>query len=82
VIDYIDRNHGFSEEDEKGIMLALQHNDRMHWNRLLMPHQDLQKFIAAIGKDFLMLEYLYLEPLIDNDTSLKLTERFQAPHLL
>jgi hypothetical protein len=82
VIDYyIDGNRGLSEEDEKGIMLALQHRDRVRRIRLLMPHQDLQKFIAAIGKEFPMLEFLYLSPLIDNDTGLKLPETFQAPHL-
>jgi hypothetical protein len=77
VIDYyIDGNRGLSEEDEKGIMLALQHRDRMRRIRLLMPHQDLQKFIAAIGKEFPMLEFLYLSPLIDNDTGLKVPETF------
>ncbi len=82
VIDYhIDGNRGLSDEDEWGIMLAPQHLDSMRRIRLLMPHQDLQKFITAIGEEFPMLEFLYLSPLIDNDTGLKLPETFQAPYL-
>ena len=64
VIDYhTDGNRGLSEEDEWGIMLALQHLDSERRIRLLMPHQDLQKFITAIGEEFPMLEFLYLSPL-------------------
>jgi hypothetical protein len=77
VIDYhIDGNRGLSEEDEWGIRLALQHLDSVRRIRLLIPHKDLQKFITAIGKEFPMLEFLYLLPLIDNDTGLKVPETF------
>ena len=38
VIDYIDEDRGLSEEDEKGMMLAFQHRDRVRWIRLLLPH--------------------------------------------
>jgi hypothetical protein len=83
VIDYIDEDRGFSEEDEKGMMLAFQHRDRVRRIRLLLPHQDSQKFVLAMGAKFPTLEFLYLAPPIDDNgnTGFTLPETFRAPHL-
>ena len=81
LIDYIDEGRGLSEEDEKGIMLALQHRDRIRRIRLLIFDKDPQKFVAAIGAKFPMLEFLYLAPPISNYTRSIFPKTFQAPHL-
>src|SRR5216683_1830856 len=83
LIDYIDEDRGLSEEDEKGMMLAFQHRDRVRRIRLLLRHQDSQKFVLAMGAKFPTLEFLYLEPPVDDNgnTGFTLPETFRAPHL-
>jgi hypothetical protein len=81
VIDYIDYDRDLSEEDEKGIMLALQHRDRVRRIRLLLRHQDPQKFVLAMGAKFPMLEFLDLDPIDNANIGFTLPETFRAPHL-
>ncbi|KAH9958420.1 hypothetical protein BC827DRAFT_1219430 [Russula dissimulans] len=72
-------------EDEEGILLALQHRDRVRCIRFLMPVTNLQKVAMAIDDTFPLLEYLYLEPLVKHDDSLffmpRVPNTLQAPHL-
>ena len=80
-IDYIDNDHDITAEDEEGIMLALQHRDRVHRIRLQMPIPGLQKLIMALHDEFPMLKYLYIRPPMSHDTGLILSKTFQAPQL-
>ena len=87
IIDHFDENYQeLTTEDEKGIILALQHRDRVRRVRLLKPTQILQKLIIALDGEFPMLEFLLVwhqrfhVPVIDI-TNLNLPERFRAPHL-
>ena len=81
IIDYIDENRDITAEDEEGIMVALQHRDRVRRIRLWMPIPNLQKPIMAIDKEFPVLEYLYIDPQTRDDTGLRLPKTFKAPHL-
>jgi len=81
VIDHVDQSHLITAEDEEQIMLALQHHDRVRRIRLLVPAPNLQKFIAAIGKEFPILEYLYIGPPTYNNIGFVFPEILQAPHL-
>jgi len=81
IIDYDYQNHDLTVGDEDGIMLALQHRDRLRSICLSMPISSLQKLIAAMGDEFPMLQYLRIEPLTRRNTQLILPTTFEAPHL-
>ncbi|KAH9992553.1 hypothetical protein BJV74DRAFT_400624 [Russula compacta] len=81
IIDYIDEDRGITAEDEEGIMVALQHRNRIRGICLRMPASDLQKLIMTIDDEFPMLECVYIEPLTSDDAGLILPKAFQAPHL-
>ena len=81
ILDYLDEHHSITSEDEEGILLALQHHDRVRRIRLMMPVPALQKIISALGKRFFMLEYLYVAARTDEIPNLVLPETFQAPQL-
>ena len=81
IIDHLDEHHGITPEDEEGILVALQHRDRVRRIRLMMPVPSLQKIIIALGKVFSMLEYLYVAARTDELPNLILPETFQAPQL-
>ncbi|KAH9981792.1 hypothetical protein BJV74DRAFT_952824 [Russula compacta] len=81
IIDHVDKARELTAEDEEGIMLALQHRDRIRRIRLRMPIQNLQKVLLAIDDEFSMLEYVYLMPMAEDDMGLMLPKTFQAPHL-
>jgi len=72
-------------KDEEGILLALQHRDRVRCIRFLMPVANLQNVTMAIDDKFPLLEYLYLEPLIKHDATLfgmlRVPKTLHAPHL-
>jgi hypothetical protein len=82
VIDYYHKHWDLTAEDEEGIIIALEQRHRVRRVRLWMPILILQKLIVAIGDEYPMLEYLIMEPPIE-DTSLALVlpETLQAPHL-
>ncbi len=80
-IDYVEEDRGITIDDEGGILLALQHRHRVRHIRLCIPVSNLQKVIQAIDGEFPMLEYMYIEPLADDDESIILPETFRAPHL-
>jgi len=83
IIDHlqVDQHHPITSEDEEGILLALQHRDRVRRIRLMMPVPALQKVIIALGKGFSMLEYLYVAARTNEIPNLILPETFQAPQL-
>jgi len=81
IIDHVDDSNFVTTEDEEGIMLALQHHDRVRRIRLLMPVPNLQRIIAALDNEFPMLEWLYIWPPAMQNTSLVLPKSFRAPHL-
>jgi hypothetical protein len=81
IIDYGDKYREVTEQDEKGILLALQRRQRVHRIRLEMAALKLRRLIVAMGREFPMLEYLYIKPITDDEEDLILPESFKAPHL-
>jgi hypothetical protein len=81
VIDHVVRYHEVTPEDEEGILLALQHHDRVRRIRLRMPVPNLQRLIVAIDDHFPILEYLYIAPNTKHEIILPLPRTLQAPQL-
>ncbi|KAH9981816.1 hypothetical protein BJV74DRAFT_66726 [Russula compacta] len=81
VIDHVDKDLDITAEDEEGIMLALQHRDRVRRIRIEMPISKLQKFTVAMDDEFPILEYLYIVPSTKHNADLMLPKTFRAPHL-
>ena len=87
IIDHFEDDQYLTSEDEKGIILALQHRDRVRRIRIMKPTPILQKLIIALDGEFPILEFLsiwhqrYHYPLIEQITNLNLPETFRAPHL-
>jgi hypothetical protein len=82
VLDYKDHDDITSEE-EKGIMLALHHHERVSRIRLgPLPFPKLQRIIMAMGKNFPILDFLHIAPPHEHAAAgLKLPDTFQAPLL-
>ena len=88
IIDHIDEKYDvLAPEDEKGIIFALQHRDRVRRIRIRKSNSILQRLVIALDGEFPVLEHLAIEnrrftrPLIDCITNLNLPETFRAPHL-
>ena len=88
IIDHFDEKYQeLTPEDEKGIILALQHRHRVRRIRIIKPTPILQKLIIALDGEFPILEFLfiwhqrYYRPVIEQITNLNLLETFRAPHL-
>ena len=88
IIDHIDEEYDvLTPEDEEGIILALQHRDRIRRIRITKSNSILQKLVIALGGEFPILEYLLISnrrdtrPFIDLITSLSFPESFRTPHL-
>jgi hypothetical protein len=81
VIDYFGGLHNMSAEDEQGIIFALKQRERVIRVRLTAPVTSLQKFIVTMDEEYPILEYLIIEPPLDNSTILVFPETLQAPHL-
>ncbi len=81
IIDHYHPDHDLTAEDEEGIVLALQHRDRVRRIRLEMPVASLQKVITAIDDGFPVLEFLDIGPPAKHNTRLILPSTFEAPHL-
>jgi hypothetical protein len=58
VMDHIDDTCYATTEQDEGIILALQHCNRVRRLRLHMPLQNLKGLIIAIDNEFPMLEWL------------------------
>jgi len=80
MIDHL-QLHDVTAEVEEGILLALQHHNRVRRIRLRMSVSNLQKLVVAMHGKFPLLEYLYIAPMPKNNTSITLPEIFRAPHL-
>src|SRR5258708_2477750 len=87
IVDYFDQHSDITAADEQGIILALQHRDRVRRIRVMKPIPILQKLIMALDGEFPILEYLSIihqrhrRPSIEHNTPLNLPEAFRAPHL-
>ena len=87
VIDHLDEDIALAPEDEQGIILALQHHDRVRRIRLRNPIPSLQRLMLALDGKYPILEFVliqhqsYLTPTNTNDTSVSIPEIFRAPHL-
>ena len=83
VIDYeFDEDVGISAEDEEHAIFALKQYDRIRRVRLLMPVTSLQKLIAAMDDEYLVLEYLIIGHQEKYSSSILIfPETLQAPHL-
>ena len=81
VIDYPEVIWDITSQDEEGIMLALEHRDRIRRVRFWTSAPKLQKFIMAFETDFPVLEYLIMAHSEVESTALILPETLQAPHL-
>ena len=79
-VEYRSEN-GITAEDEEGLLLALEHRDRIRHLRLVLPVRDLQKFVMEIGEEFPILENLIVHPWAKDNTALMLPETLQAPNL-
>ena len=81
IIDHSDEAREMTAEDEEGIILALQHRDRVRRIHLRIPMPNLEKVLLTMDDEFPMLEYLFIGRLIKHNMSLVLPKTFQAPHL-
>jgi hypothetical protein len=88
IIDHFDDEYqDLTAEDEKGILLALQHRDRVRRIRIIKPTPILQKLIIALDGEFPILEFLfiwhqrYYRPMIEQITNFNFPKTFRAPHL-
>ncbi|KAH9983228.1 hypothetical protein BJV74DRAFT_952567 [Russula compacta] len=81
IIDYFDEDDDVTTEDEEGILLALQHRDRVRSIRFQGPVSYLQEPTMAMDDEFIILECLVIMPPTKEDTSLVLPKTFQAPRL-
>jgi hypothetical protein len=72
-------------KDYKGILLALQHRDRVHHIRLVLPASGLQMVITAMDEPFPILEQMYISSYTRTDhyttLTLPLPKTIQTPHL-
>ncbi|KAI0286290.1 hypothetical protein BC826DRAFT_1049368 [Russula brevipes] len=83
-IDYFDSNHDNTgtEEDERGIMLALRHPERVRRIRLRMCEEKLQRLVTIMDNVFPSLEILVLSSHTPASRSgLPLPKTFRAPQL-
>ena len=88
IIDHIDEEYDvLTPEDEEGIVLALQHRDRVRRVRIRKSNSILQKLVISLEGEFPILEFLsisnrrFIRPFIDLITNLSFPETFRAPHL-
>jgi hypothetical protein len=80
-IYYVDDVDTTTAEDERCILLALQHHGRTRRIRLVMPTPKLLELMKAMDKEFPMLESLSIVSRTEDSTDLVLPTTFDAPHL-
>ena len=82
VVGYFRNDRVLTTEDEEGIILALKQCDRVRRVRLDNASTILQKLILAMDEEYLILEYLNITLLLnDNSMILRFPGTLQAPHL-
>ena len=78
---YVAANITAAAEDKVGVLLALEHRNRVRRIRLRAFVPSLARLVAAIEGRFPMLEYLYIEPISAPDSNWSLPSTFRAPRL-
>lgn len=81
IVDYVDQDREMTSQDEEGILFALGRRDRIRRIRLRLPVLNLRRLTMAMDEKFPMLEYLYIGPPTEHNTSLDFPPNFQAPAL-
>ena len=82
VVDYFSERRNITTNDEEGIVLTLEKRDRLRRLRLQMSAPCLQKFIVTMDEEYPILEFLAIEPLIEDSSGvLTFPETLQAPLL-
>ena len=88
IIDTLDRNHEITAKDVEGMILALQHRDRVRRIRLRMSVSVSHKLVNALDGEYPLLESLYIMPRehelpteVIYNMPLKLPKTFRAPRL-
>ena len=87
IIDYRDLYDYITADDELGIILALEHRDRVRRIRIMQPVLMLQRLIKALHGEFPNLEYVFIErhtfymPNIESSATMDIPESFRAPRL-
>ena len=88
IIDHVDQDYDITEEDEEGIIHALQHRDRVRRIRLRKSAPILERLVNALDGVFPILDYLFVRsqehvrPTIKHNMTLKFPETFRAPRVL
>ena len=84
-IDHFDKDQDITAEDEEGIILALQHRDRVHRIRLRKSVSISQRVVSALDGEVPIMEYLLIEaqrfhwPFVEG--TMILPKTFRAPRL-
>ena len=81
VINYLDRDRERTAEDDDGILLALQHCNRVRRIGLVVPATNLLRPLVAMTGRFPILERLFIRSRTGSDTGLMLPATLQAPCL-
>lgn len=81
VIDYLDIDRERTAEDDDGILLALQHCDRVRRIGLVVSATNLLRPLLAMHKRFPILERVFVRSRTGDQTYLVVPEAFQAPCL-
>ncbi|KAI0246015.1 hypothetical protein BJV78DRAFT_212806 [Lactifluus subvellereus] len=81
IINYMGTSRETTTEDEEGILLALQHRDRVRRIGLWIPASNLRNLIVAIDEQYPILDHLFIRAWSEDNGSLILPKTFQAPHL-
>ena len=85
LINHLDEHYDIAAEDEEGIILALQHRDRVRRVRLRKSISISQRLVNALDGEFPILEYLLIEPQRLHwsfvEDTFNLPEAFRAPRL-
>ena len=80
-IIHYNRHYGLTAADEEGIILALQHRNRVQRITLHMSVMSVQKLVTAMDGEFPALKVLDIWPPAQHNTPLTLPPTFRAPQL-
>ena len=81
IIFHDHNNHALTPEDERGIIFALEHRDRVRCICIIISVLSLPKVINAMDDEFPILEYLYVAPHTRHNAHLALPVTFRAPQI-
>ena len=81
IINYVARDQKMAAEEEEGILLALQHRERVRRICLDLPASNLRTLIMAMDGQFPTLALLCIWSRTNDDPTLMLPKTLQAPHL-